>query len=693
MKSARTHALRPISRRSRTAPAALAAGAALGGALACAPLDRSALGQQSYWLGPGNYQYFVPGLTDFDQMRDGLNQFLGLQDYPGMMYCGPATGLNILAYLNANGYPDVLPNDAADIDWSAAANHGVATERMQQLAEQMPCVCVENALKGTWPDPFVNGLRSRIKAAGADLTVTAALSSANFSPTTDQLAVAGLNGSLIALIWQEYQVVGFTPNNYRIVVPTYHAHFVTASRIKRAGPFAAIWVRDPADEPINPPNVVPNLNAESGFRNRFYWTDDGWVFVLQAPGVGYWRWTSRLNDSFFPPYPNIGGKFIFIDGVFLIRRAEARAIKPDGKLALIRRGGEGNDEAGLLCEEFDPGFDVLAFDDIADLNAVVVIAENAAADGVATPNNIRIIEASTGQIAEIAEIPGAHAVAMGRNRLAYVLAGGTALHGLPLPSLSDEAYPDADGVAAPIATTLPHPGTALAFDDENDELVVLSAGDRVIMRVAADLAGMPPIAALPNEVEVDESAALVVHPGDGSLWVVSGASGSLFRLVASKGADGDLVATVIDLPGVDAPTSVTFRPNGNLVVGVGDGLKEFEQSGAEWQMVADSEFASIGCALRSFRVERSRSNFDPTLHDPKDWTILDPIVIGPGITFPDPGCAGDLNGDGVVDAADLGILVAAWGPNFGSNADINDDDVVDGADLGVLLANWGPCFR
>lgn len=50
------------------------------------------------------------------------------------------------------------------------------------------------------------------------------------------------------------------------------------------------------------------------------------------------------------------------------------------------------------------------------------------------------------------------------------------------------------------------------------------------------------------------------------------------------------------------------------------------------------------------------------------------------------GVFGDLNGDEVVDGADLGLLLANWG---GSDAgDLNEDGVVDGADLGLLLASW-----
>lgn len=54
------------------------------------------------------------------------------------------------------------------------------------------------------------------------------------------------------------------------------------------------------------------------------------------------------------------------------------------------------------------------------------------------------------------------------------------------------------------------------------------------------------------------------------------------------------------------------------------------------------------------------------------------------------GCPADLNGDGMVDGADLGLLIAAWDATSGA-ADINGDGVVDGADLGLLIAAWGPC--
>ena len=46
---------------------------------------------------------------------------------------------------------------------------------------------------------------------------------------------------------------------------------------------------------------------------------------------------------------------------------------------------------------------------------------------------------------------------------------------------------------------------------------------------------------------------------------------------------------------------------------------------------------------------------------------------------------GDLNGDGIVNAADLGLLIAAWGT---AGADLNGDGTTNAADLGLLIAAW-----
>ena len=64
--------------------------------------------------------------------------------------------------------------------------------------------------------------------------------------------------------------------------------------------------------------------------------------------------------------------------------------------------------------------------------------------------------------------------------------------------------------------------------------------------------------------------------------------------------------------------------------------------------------------------------------------------------FPDgctPPCPGDFINDGVVNAADMSVLLNFWGTNGAGfeGVDLDGDGVVSAADLSILLSNWGAC--
>ena len=54
-------------------------------------------------------------------------------------------------------------------------------------------------------------------------------------------------------------------------------------------------------------------------------------------------------------------------------------------------------------------------------------------------------------------------------------------------------------------------------------------------------------------------------------------------------------------------------------------------------------------------------------------------------------CFADVNGDGIVDSGDLGLLLGAWGACSGCPQDLDGNGTVDAADLGLLLAAFGDC--
>jgi hypothetical protein len=53
-------------------------------------------------------------------------------------------------------------------------------------------------------------------------------------------------------------------------------------------------------------------------------------------------------------------------------------------------------------------------------------------------------------------------------------------------------------------------------------------------------------------------------------------------------------------------------------------------------------------------------------------------------------CVGDINQDGLRDAADLSILLLNW-DKLGTTADLDGDGVVAAGDLSLLLQSWGAC--
>jgi len=106
---------------------------------------------------------------------------------------------------------------------------------------------------------------------------------------------------------------------------------------------------------------------------------------------------------------------------------------------------------------------------------------------------------------------------------------------------------------------------------------------------------------------------------------------------------------------------------------------------------ADASFMNFSNALpddalhNRFRLRFRRLRIDNIGVD--DGSIF---VDDVNISVNNSACVADINGDGIVNGADLATLLTQWGTN--GPADFNNDGIVNGSDLALLLTNWGDCL-
>jgi hypothetical protein len=169
---------------------------------------------------------------------------------------------------------------------------------------------------------------------------------------------------------------------------------------------------------------------------------------------------------------------------------------------------------------------------------------------------------------------------------------------------------------------------------------------------------------------------------DGAGWVFEGAAPTPAGVVTLNGlaTDGALVAAQGFALGASAPATLIFRRVGEAWV--------FEGAPDERPYAAGAG-SLIGAFVDGELVQRN----DGAIETPARALALGgraaALIVGPR-GHPDCApCPADLTGDGVVDGADLGRALGAWGGSGG--VDLTGDGVVDGSDVGLLLTAWGIC--
>jgi len=292
------------------------------------------------------------------------------------------------------------------------------------------------------------------------------------------------------------------------------------------------------------------------------------------------------------------------------------------------------------------------------------------------------------------------------------------------------------GIRVSTLAGLGTPGTMLATSD-GTMLVTSVSGGRVVEHDMVTGAFVRVV--VPSGGGVTSPFGMAMHP-DGSLLVGS-LGGSVQRFEMPSGAHlGTFIA--VGSGGLGTPRGLLTLPDGTLLVASNapSALLRYDENGAflgrfdigantnsvwglrdPWCLRLADDGARLyvtsrsgstsvqtyawpgGHFLRSYYVlgadlaaTRGLVQMPRSPLDCNGNGILDSCDIASGFSLdlngngiPDE-CetapSADLNGDGVVDGADLGILLNNWG---GSGVgDLNGDGTIDGADLGILLNAW-----
>ena len=190
------------------------------------------------------------------------------------------------------------------------------------------------------------------------------------------------------------------------------------------------------------------------------------------------------------------------------------------------------------------------------------------------------------------------------------------------------------------------------------------------------------------------------HSADGSLCYVTGPlAGSGAGSYDVDGGPSRLTSPILDLEGVDATVSywrwyhISTEWDDELVVEVSN------NGGSSWTTVETvddrAEWTPVQWNLSDYVTPTSQVQVRFTVDDSPNNSLVEALIDDFRVEFidcePPAECPEDLNGDGLIDLADLAVLLGNYGQSgMGpEDGDLNGDGTIDLADLSQLLSVYG----
>ncbi|UCD76283.1 MAG: hypothetical protein JSV91_05040, partial [Phycisphaerales bacterium] len=457
--------------------------------------------------------------------------------------------------------------------------------------------------------------------AGDHFTVTSFYSDEDWSPTVQFLNLYVMMGAYVmpGVGWY-YEI---EPN----LILRDGGHAVSVASGARNGNIVRMGIRDPGSAEGDPtrqsPFTTETYDAESVFAKRI--------------GVGEIHLWNRL-----PCYGG-DGKVGYLDGFTAIHPLFVVATHPTTPGMIVKRYIP--DLYGMavpVVQEWETP-DQMSVDSMAvhvDLSSIVYVAQGL------TGWVFWSLNFGTGLTEPIdLSFDNPREVMVSRLRELFVLDGDDLVR-----VAIDVKPPLEEGRITPPSTMC-----AMAYEDETDELILLSPGDQTIHRYLYNFDCPPDVKSIVPEIPLSENASICWDPTREAIWVASDASNSLFMLVdnGQQIQSDEFFHPVL----IDPVDKIDAHDGGHIFVSCGGMLYEFELVGKGLELVDDPLFPDMQVG-EQFCIARSHTNYDEDLHSGEEWRD----VLPENFADPTDECPEDLNGDGKVDIDDLFAVLGAWGP-------------------------------
>ena len=194
---------------------------------------------------------------------------------------------------------------------------------------------------------------------------------------------------------------------------------------------------------------------------------------------------------------------------------------------------------------------------------------------------------------------------------------------------------------------------------------------------------------------VDEGGSLVVTQCDIASNAVSGTSNDLGSVLCVVDGTAELASNTMCANVGTAFEGAWIDAGGNVLTAIccegGDEIDSDQDGTCDVADECPLDPGKVVPGICGCGTPDLDSDADGVL-DCNDLCPFDPTRIEPTPCGCGSAASSDLNGDLIVDPADLGILLAFWrDAEAFPLADLNFDGQVNSLDLGLILSHWGPC--